>query len=117
LSNLANKARMQTHTHKRRNNPKKKHAPGSTSAMLCGIGGQLYRQQAPVIKAPAKAKKATKTSREKTNLHLLRSNPPPRMAKGDVVRHAVPLHSLELILGGHQVTTGTFFLEKKSEQS
>ena len=101
-----------THTHKRRNSPQK------TFAWL--HFRNVLRKRQPAISAASTCNKSNSQSQESdedqqgktsTNLHLRRSNPPPRMAKGHVVRHAVPLCSLEPILGGHH---RHFFSGKKS---
>ena len=104
---------VHTHTQTSAETTKKKHAPGSTSAMLCGSGGQLNRQQAPVIKATAKAKKATKTSRKKrqrtsTCAAVIHHPGWPRVTWYGMPSYFVPLSQ------SWGVTTGTFFIEIKA---
>ena len=84
--------------------------------MFCGSGSQLYRQQAPVIKATAKAKKATKTSREKrqrtsTCAAVIHHPGWPRVTWYGMPSHFVPWSQ------SWGVTTGTFFQGKKREQT
>ena len=56
---------MHSHTRMYTQKKKNEHAPGSTSATLCGSGSRRFRQQAPVIKSRSQRKETTKTKKKK----------------------------------------------------
>ena len=106
-----------THTHVHTKKQKKnEHAPGSTSATLCGSGSRRFRQQAPVIKSSSQRKETTKTKKKKrkerasTCSEVTRHPGWPRVTWYGMPSHLVPLSQ------SWGVTIGTCFLKENKRK-
>ena len=107
-SNPESKARIHTHTctqaQKQTKTKKRRSTRLAPLPQFCAEGRAGYFGSKRLqLKVAANKKETTKIKREKnrTSLNLLRGDPPPRMAKGHVVRHAVPPCAREPILEVH----------------